>query len=208
MNLLSVLLNIAFRSMAGFIPSGRAKSKVILLFVMAVVTLGWMFTLTFRLRVFYEGQPKTLLIIWQRIARTPFAYPEPAVVSVQNHSSNEDNETVTSDNVLSSVMDVQHQEDGDVPALISDVPDDDDANDDDDDDDMDDADSCDEIDACLHADYHKSEEDPILGPRKRPQEDDDSPDLFSKLLCPQDSGGSVQSFFSWESVHFKYLGLQ
>ena len=49
MNLLSVLLNIAFRSMAGFILSGGAKSKVILLFVIAVVTLGCIFTPTFLL---------------------------------------------------------------------------------------------------------------------------------------------------------------
>ena len=60
--------------------------------------------------------------------------PEPAAVSVENHSS-DDNETVTFDNDLSSVMDVQRQEDGDVPASISDVHDDgDDADDDDDDD--------------------------------------------------------------------------
>ena len=62
-------------------------------------------------------------------------------------------------------------------------------------DDMDDADSCDEIVACLHADYDDSEEDPILGPRKRPREDDDSPDLFSKSPRPQDSG-SLQSLQS------------
>ena len=107
-------------------------------------------------------------------------------------------------------MDVQRQEDGDVPASISDVHDDDDdaddhddyggddddAGDDDDgadaDNDMDDGDSCDEIVACLHADYDESEEDPILGPRKRPREDDNSPDLFSKSPRPQDSG-SLQS---------------
>ena len=71
----------------------------------------------------------------------------------------------------------------------------DNANDDaaaDDDTDMDDGDSCDEIVACLHADYDESEEDPILGPSKRPREDDDSPDLFSKSPRPQDSG-SLQS---------------
>ena len=120
-------------------------------------------------------------------------------------------------------MDVQRQEDGNVPASISDVHDDDDADDhddsgdDDDDDDagdddddtdadngdddaaadddndMDDGDSCDEIVACLHADYDESEEDPILGPRKRPREDDDSPDLFSKSPRAQDCG-SLQSF--------------
>ena len=122
-------------------------------------------------------------------------------------------------------MDVERQEDGDVPASISDVHDDDDdhddsgdeddgdddvdddagvddddadannANDDvaaDDDNERDDGDSCDEIDACLHADYDESEEDPILGPRKRPREDDDSPDLFGKSPRPQDSG-SLQS---------------
>ena len=118
-------------------------------------------------------------------------------------------------------MDVQRQEDGDVPASISDVHDDDDDADDhddyggddddagddddgtdadngnddaaaDDDNDMDDVDSCDEIVACLHADYDESEEDPILGPRKRPREDDNSPDLFSKSPRPQDSG-SLQS---------------
>ena len=118
-------------------------------------------------------------------------------------------------------MDVQRQEDGDVPASISDIHDDDDDADDhddyggddddagDDDDgadadngnddaaaddgnDMDDGDSCDEIVACLHADYDESEEDPILGPRKRPREDDNSPDLFSKSPRPQDSG-SLQS---------------
>ena len=139
--------------------------------------------------------------------------------------SSDDNETVTSDNDLSSVMDVQRQEDGDVPASISDVHDDDDddaddhddSGDDDDDDagvdddddadadnfnddvatdddnDMDDGDSCDEIVACLQADYDESEEDPILGPRKRPREDDDSPAFFSKSPHPQDSG-SLQSF--------------
>ena len=147
--------------------------------------------------------------------------PEPAAVSVENLSS-DDNETVTSDNDLSSVMDVQRQEDGHVPASISDVHDDDDdaddhddyggddddagddadddadadnANDDaaaDDDNGMDDGDSCDEIVACLHADYDESEEDTILGPRKRPREDDNSPDLFSKSPRPQDSG-SLQS---------------
>ena len=152
--------------------------------------------------------------------------PEPAVVSVENHSS-DDNETVTSDNDLSSVMDVQRQDDGDVPASISNVNDDDDdaddhddsGDDDDDDDDdddagvddddadannvnddvasdddneMDDGDSCDEIVARLHADYNESKEDPILGPRKRPREADDSPDLLSKSLRPQDSG-SLQS---------------
>lgn len=123
-------------------------------------------------------------------------------------------------------MDVQRQEDGNVPASISDVHDDDDDDDDaddhddsgddddddagdddddtdadngnddaaaDDDNDMDDGDSCDEIVACLHADYDESEEDPILGPRKRPREDDDSPDLFSKSPRPQDCG-SLQSF--------------
>ena len=118
-------------------------------------------------------------------------------------------------------MDVQRQEDGDVPASISDVHDDDDDADDhddygdddddagddddgtdadngndaaaaDDDNDMDDGDSCDEIVACLHADYDESEEDPILGPSKRPREDDNSPDLFSKSPRPQDSG-SLQS---------------
>ena len=134
----------------------------------------------------------------------------------------------TSDNDLSSVMDVQRQEDGDVPASISNVHDDDDDDDDDHDDsgdddddddddddagvddddtdannvnddvaaddnnDMDDGDSCDEIVVRLHDDYDESEEDPILGPRKRPREDDGSPDLFSKSPCPQDSG-SLQS---------------
>ena len=70
--------------------------------------------------------------------------PEPAVVSVENNSS-DDNETVTSDNDLSSVMDVPRQEDGDVPASISKVHDDDDdaddyddSGDDDNDDDNDD----------------------------------------------------------------------
>ena len=57
-----------------------------------------------------------------------------------------------------------------------DAIDDDDDVADDDDDDMDNADCCDEIVACLHADYDESEEDPILVPRKRPREDDDSPD--------------------------------
>ena len=38
MNLLGELSKIAFRSMAGFIPSGGSKSKVILLFVIVVVT--------------------------------------------------------------------------------------------------------------------------------------------------------------------------
>ena len=120
-------------------------------------------------------------------------------------------------------MEVQRQEDGDVPASISDVHDhdDDDAGDDDDDDDdadnaknddandnddvandneddMDDADSCDEIVACLCADYDDSEEDPILGPRKRPREADDSPDLFSKSPRPQDSG-SLQSCLLYTS---------
>ena len=64
---------------------------------------------------------------------------------------------------------------------------------DNDDDDMDDVHSCDELVACLHADHDESEEDPILGPRKRPREEDDSPDLSSKLPRPQDSGGSLQS---------------
>ena len=58
---------------------------------------------------------------------------------------------------------------------------------------MDDADSWDEIAACLQADYDESEKDLILGPRKRPQEEDDSPDSFSKSPRPQDSGGSLQS---------------
>ena len=58
---------------------------------------------------------------------------------------------------------------------------------------MDDVDSCDEIVACLHADHDESEEDPILGPMKRPREEDDSPDLSSKLPRPQDSGGSLQA---------------
>ena len=49
MNLLSELLNIAFRCIAGFIPRGGAKVKVILLFVTVVVTLGWIFSLTFLL---------------------------------------------------------------------------------------------------------------------------------------------------------------
>ena len=57
---------------------------------------------------------------------------------------------------------------------------------------MDIGDSCDEIVVRLHADYNESKEDPILGPIKRPREDDDSPDLFSKSLRPQDSG-SLQS---------------
>ena len=171
MNLMSVLLNIAFRSMAGFIPSGGAKSKVILLFVMAVVTLGWRFTLIFLLSYvlansflgFSEGQPKTCRrcnspdhlakdckntfcinydsighvskqcpsnvkccickeeshkaidcqLSWSwRLTSHRSPDPEPAAVSVasvvENHSSY-DNETFTSDNDLSSVMDVQRQ---------------------------------------------------------------------------------------------------
>ena len=70
------------------------------------------------------------------------------------------------------------------------VDDDDDAGVDDDDtvaadndNDMDDVDSCDQFVACLHADYDESEEDPILGPRKRPREDDDSPDFFINLCA-------------------------
>ena len=172
MNLMSVLLNIAFRSMAGFIPSGGAKSKVILLFVMAVVTLGWRFTLIFLLSYVLANSflgfsmrdnlrhavAATLLIIWRRDCKNTFCInydsighvskqcpsnvkccickeeshkaidcqlswswrltshrspdPEPAAVSVasvvENHSS-DDNETFTSDNDLSSVMDVQRQ---------------------------------------------------------------------------------------------------
>ena len=69
---------------------------------------------------------------------------------------------------------------------VDDVPDNDDV-------DMDDVDSWDKIVACLHADHDESEEDPILGPRKRPREEDDSPHLSSKLPRPQDSGGSLQS---------------
>ena len=181
---------------------------------MAVVTLEWIFTWTFLLRVFYEGQPKTCRRCnspdhLAKDCKNTFCFncdsiahiskqcpshrspdPEPVVVSVENHSS-ADIETVTSDNDLSSVMDVQRQEDGDVPASISNVHDDDDA-DANNVNDMDDGDSCDEIVAHLHADYDESEEDPILGPRKRPREDDDSPDLFSKSPRPQDSG-SLQS---------------
>ena len=57
---------------------------------------------------------------------------------------------------------------------------------DNDDDDMDDVYSCDELVACLHADHDESEEDAILGPRKRPREEDDSPDLSSALKIPGD----------------------
>ena len=59
---------------------------------------------------------------------------------------------------------------------------------DDDNDDKDEADSCDENVAWLDA-----SDDPILGPRKRPREEDDSPDLSNKSPPPQDSGESLQS---------------
>ena len=61
MNLLSELLNNAFRSMAGFIPSGGEKSKVILLFVMVVITLGWILTLTFLISYVYKNKTKKIV---------------------------------------------------------------------------------------------------------------------------------------------------
>ena len=148
--------------MAGFILNGGEESKVILLSVMVVVTSEWIFTrtslLSYVLANSFLGFSMrdnlrhvvfaTLLIIWRRIARTPFAStvtvlvtypnnvlpksnavyvtkpcidcqlswswrlpshrspdPEPAVVFVENHSS-DDTESVTPDNDLSSVMDV------------------------------------------------------------------------------------------------------
>ena len=80
-----------------------------------------------------------------------------------------------------------------VDDVVADNAKDDDDVADDDDDDMDGAYSCDEIVACLHADNDESEDDPILRPRKRPREENDSTDLFSKSPRHQDSRGSLHS---------------
>ena len=72
---------------------------------------------------------------------------------------------------------------------------------------MDDVHSCDELVACLHADHDESEEDPILGPRKRPREEDDSPDLSSKLPRPQDSGASLQSLQKSQATPAESLSM-
>ena len=204
MNLLSVLLNIAFRSMAGFIPSGGAKSEVILLFVMAVVTLGWIFTLIFLLSSVLANSflgfsmrdnlrhavAATPLIIWRRSTRTRFDSIVTVLVTCPNNVLPMSNVVyvrrrhtkplIVNCRGLGAYLQIALQtlsllpsllprllriilvmmimklsplitiffplwmsnvkEDGDVPASISDVPDDNDADDDDDDDDGDDDD--------------------------------------------------------------------
>ena len=94
MNLLSVLLNIAFRSMEGFIPRSGAKSKVNLLFVMAVDTLGWIFTLIFLLSCILANSflgfsmrdnlrhavAATLLIIWRNVVCVNGRATKPLIV--------------------------------------------------------------------------------------------------------------------------------
>ena len=244
--------------MAGFILGGWEKSKVILLFVMAVVTLGWIYTRTFLLSFVLANSflgfsmtdnlrhavAATLLIIWRRIARTPFASIVTVLVTYPNNVLPMSNAVHVRRRVpkplilncpgLGAYLQIAHQtlnlllsllriilamimkllplimlfrpswmsnikkmvmfllefridaaddhdDSGDDDNDDAGVDDDDDTVAADNDNDMDDGDSCDQFVTCLHADYDESEEDPILGPRKGPPEDDDSPDFFINL---------------------------